>query len=85
MGTVAIVKNLAFMIHTRGEHNPPHLEVYYGTPGNYEAWAKVRIDKVEILESQGFSSGDLDEILRITQGRQRFFSKKWSELNGTEL
>ncbi|PWU17514.1 MAG: hypothetical protein C5B49_08725 [Bdellovibrio sp.] len=85
MGKVAILKNLLFMIHTRGGHNPPHVEVYYGTPENHQAWAKVRIDQVEILEASGFGSKDLDLIVRCKQGRQQYFSSKWRRLNGTRL
>lgn len=85
MPTILLIKNLAFIIHTRGEHNPPHVEVYYGTPENHEAWAKVRIDKVEILEADNFTSRDLDQIVRICQGRQKYFSRKWRKYNGKRL
>ena len=85
MPQVLVIKKLLFMIHTRDEHSPAHVEVYYGTPTSHQAWAKINIEKVAVLESENFSSKDLDMILRITQGYQKFFSSKWKEYNGTRL
>lgn len=85
MPTIMLIQKLAFIIHTRDEHNPPHIEVYYGTPESHEAWAKVRIDRVEIMEAFGFSSNDLNSIVKICQIRQKFLSSKWRKINGKRL
>ena len=81
MPTVLVIKKLLFVIHTR-DHQPPHVEVYFGNPETYEAWAKVRIDKVELLEAEGFTSSDLDQIVRICQARQKFLSSEWRRIHG---
>lgn len=65
MGTVFIFKNLIFTIHTN-DHGFPHVTVYLGNPKSYEAKAKVRLDKVEMIASEGFSYKALKQILEIT-------------------
>lgn len=54
MPTLLAVKNLLYMIHTR-DHGHPHVTVYLGTPSNFEAMAKIRLDNFEPLEVQNFS------------------------------
>lgn len=81
MPSVMKVLALYWAIHTN-DHNPPHIEVYHGTPKNHDAWAKVRIDKVEIIESFGFDEPSLLEILKVAQARQKFLSSKWSKVHG---
>ncbi len=50
MPTLLIVRNLMFILHTR-DHGHPHVTIYQGSPENYEALAKVRLDSLKVIEA----------------------------------
>lgn len=78
MPTVLRINNLIFMIHTR-DHGHPHVTVYLGTPENFEAMAKIRIDQLEVIESVGFGSKTLNKILMHTLIYQEVWMEVWNE------
>ncbi|MBX2989085.1 MAG: DUF4160 domain-containing protein [Bdellovibrionaceae bacterium] len=78
MPTLLIVKALRFMLHTR-EHGFPHVTVYHGTPRNHEAFAKVRLDRVLVIESFGFHPKDLNIILLIVEQYRKEFLEAWND------
>lgn len=80
MPTVLMIKNLIFMIHTR-DHGFPHVTVYLGTPDSHEAFAKVRLDKIGIIEADGFSKKALKEIELLTAKYQELWLEKWNEIH----
>jgi hypothetical protein len=83
MPKVLVIKNLMFMIHTR-DHGHPHVTVYLGTPENYEAFAKVRLDQVEVIESENFSQRDLNFILQETLENVEDFLGVWHDTRETK-
>ncbi len=78
MGTVLYTKTLMFMIHTR-DHGFPHVTVYKGTPDNHEAFAKIRLDVIDIIESQGFGTKALTSIVGITAENREAWLEEWNE------
>ena len=79
MPTLLIVRNFIFMIHTR-DHGFPHVTVYQGIPGRYEAMAKIRLDNLTILEVKEFSKRDVNLILKITTQYQSDWLEVWNEI-----
>jgi hypothetical protein len=77
MGTVLYTKTLMFMIHTR-DHGHPHVTVYKGQPDNREAFAKIRLDNFEVLESQHFSSRALAQIIEKVIENQTAWLEEWN-------
>jgi len=83
MPTVLKVLNLIFIIHTR-DHGHPHVTVYRGTPENFDAYAKVRLDEVEIIELQGFKTSAEKIILEIVSKSQAEWLEVWNETRETK-
>jgi hypothetical protein len=79
MGTMLLIKNLLFIIHTR-DHGHPHVTVYFGTPKSWECRAKVRLDVVSELEVDGFSKRDMKFILEMTERNQKEWLEEWNEI-----
>ena len=78
MPTVLKIFSLMFLIHTR-DHGFPHVTVYDGTPARYEATAKIRLDKLAVIEAAGFSRRDLKLILEICAKYQHDWIEVWNE------
>jgi hypothetical protein len=66
------------MIHTR-DHGFPHVTVYHGTPEDHEAFAKVRLDEIAILEAEGFDQKTMLKILKTVIDYQAIFLEVWNE------
>ena len=79
MPTLLIVRNFAFIIHTR-DHGFPHVTVYQGTPENHEAMAKVRLDNMDVLEVRHFTKRDVVLILKIISRYQPEWMEVWNEI-----
>lgn len=79
MPTLLVVRNLMFVIHTR-DHGHPHVTVYFGRPSDWEARAKVRLDQIIVLESDGFDRAALKEIVEITTMYQAIWLEVWNEI-----
>ena len=85
MPRVLLIRRLAFFVHT-AEHNPPLVHVYFGTPENHRAWAKIQIyGQATVMGAENFTARDLDQIVRICQGRIKYLSSKWRKSNGKRL
>lgn len=78
MPTVLKIFSLMFVIHTR-DHGFPHVTVYDGTPESWEAFAKIRIDEIEVIEAEGFHKKDLKMILQIVERYQQDWMEVWNE------
>lgn len=78
MPQVLKVKALIFFIHTR-DHGHPHVTVYYGRPKNHEAFAKVNLLNLSIIEQDGFHSRDLKVIVKITAQYMNDWLEVWYE------
>lgn len=79
MPTLLVVRNLMFVIYTR-DHGYPHVTVYFGRPRDWEARAKVRLDHLSILDSDGFDRAALKEIVEITAMYQAVWLEVWNEI-----
>lgn len=77
MPTLLIYRNVMFIIHTR-DRGFPHVTVYQGTPETFEAMAKIRLDRVKILESRGFSAKSLKLLLALTEQNQADWLEEWN-------
>jgi hypothetical protein len=53
--------------------------VYYGNPKSFEAKARIDIIKCELMDSQGFSSKALKEILIICENKKDLFLEVWHD------
>jgi hypothetical protein len=78
MPTVLKIKNLLFMIHTR-DHGFPHVTVYLGTPQNYEAMAKIRLDTISEIEVDGFDARAMRIIFEAVLEHREDFMEVWSD------
>lgn len=67
-----------FMIHT-DDHGHPHVTVYKGNPESHEAFAKVRLDVIQVFESEGFSTKSLRSIIEQVVINQAEWLKEWNE------
>jgi hypothetical protein len=83
MPTVLKVLNLIFIIHTR-DHGYPHVTVYRGTPKNHDAFAKVRLDEVQVMELHGFKTSAERIILEIVSNNQADWLEVWNETRETK-
>jgi hypothetical protein len=83
MPTVLRILGTLWIIHTR-DHGFPHVTVYKGSPKNYEAVAKIRLDLVEMIESKGFSQNFLKKILDVTREYQDQLLEAWNEIHEEE-
>ncbi|NJL24548.1 MAG: DUF4160 domain-containing protein [Calothrix sp. SM1_5_4] len=83
MPTIIRILGTLWIIHTR-DHGHPHVTVYKGTPRNYEAVAKIRLDVIEVIESKGFSEVFLKKILQKTQDYQTLLLEAWNEIHKEE-
>jgi hypothetical protein len=79
MPTLLIVRNFLFMIHTR-DHGFPHVTIYQGSPEQYEAMAKVRLENLEVIEVKQFSKKDVGLILKIIAQYQSEWMEVWNEI-----
>ncbi len=77
--TLLVVKNLAFIIHTR-DHGFPHVTVYQGLPDRYEAKAKIRLDNLTVLKVEKFSQRDVAVILKVTAQYKNDWLEVWNEI-----
>ena len=80
MPTIIRILGTLWIIHTR-DHGHPHVTVYKGTPRNYEAVAKIRLDVIEVIESKGFSETYLKKILQKTEVYQTLLLEAWNEIH----
>ena len=83
MPTVIRILGTLWIIHTR-DHGFPHVTVYKGSPENYEAMAKIRLDVIEVIESKGFSEKFLNKILDKTVVYQDLLLEAWNEIHEQE-
>jgi len=83
MPTVLKVLDLIFMIHTK-DHGHPHVTVYRGNPSNHDAFAKVRLDVLQVIELQGFNTSAENVILRIVSKNQTEWLEVWNETRETK-
>jgi hypothetical protein len=83
MPTILRILGILWIIHTR-DHGSPHVTVYKGSPKNYEAIAKIRLDIVEVIESKGFSEKFLNKILEQTRNHQDLLLEAWNEIHEEE-
>jgi len=83
MPTVIRILGTLWIIHTR-DHGHPHVTVYKGSPKNFEAVAKIRLDIVEVIESKGFSKSFLNKILDKTTDYQDLLLEAWNEIHKEE-
>ncbi len=67
---LADCSELSFLIHTRDQ----------GQPDSYEAMAKVRLDKLTVLEVKQFSERDIGLILKIVSQYQSDWLEVWNEI-----
>ena len=80
MPTIIRILGTLWIIHTR-DHGFPHVTVYKGTPTNFEAVAKIRLDVIEVIESHGFSESFLNKILQKTHEYQTLLLEAWNEIH----
>ncbi len=83
MPTVLKIINLIFIIHTK-DHGYPHVTVYRGTPENHDAYAKVRLDEIEVIELRGFKASAEAVILEIVSKNQDDWLEVWNETRETK-
>ncbi len=83
MPTVLKVLDLIFIIHTR-DHGYPHVTVYRGNPDNYEGFAKIRLDIVQVIELQGFNTSAENLMLEIVSKNQAEWLEVWNETRETK-
>lgn len=83
MPTIIRILGTIWIIHTR-DHGHPHVTVYKGTPSNYEAMAKIRLDVVEVIEARGFSKDFLNKVLAKTNEYQTLPLEAWNEIHEEE-
>lgn len=56
------------------------MTIYQGSPEKYEAMAKVRLDKIEVLEVRHFTERDVGLILKIVARYQSEWMEVWNEI-----
>ncbi|MES2769501.1 MAG: DUF4160 domain-containing protein [Bdellovibrionota bacterium] len=78
MPTVLRILECIWIIHTR-DHGFPHVTIYKGTPDNFEACAKIRLDKIIMIENNGFSEKSINTLLKATELYQQILIEKWRE------
>ena len=83
MPTVLKILNLMFIIHTR-DHGFPHVTVYRGNPNSHDAYAKVRLDEMQVIELFGFSISAEKLILEIVSKNQSEWLEVWNETRETK-
>ena len=83
MPTVLKILNLMFVIHTR-DHGYPHVTVYRGAPESHDAFTKVRLDEVQIIELHGFSASAEKVILEIVTKNKGEWLEVWNETRETK-
>ena len=74
MPTIFWLGNIRIVINTK-DHGPPHVHVL--APG---ASAKIRIDNLEVMESQGFNERTLKKILIFMEQTKFILMEKWDEI-----
>ncbi|MCM2282019.1 MAG: DUF4160 domain-containing protein [Bdellovibrionaceae bacterium] len=65
-------------IKTR-DHAPAHVHVV-----GPDAYAKIEIETLNIIESYGFSASDLNLLLKAILERQIKLMEKWNEIQGDQ-
>jgi hypothetical protein len=67
------------MIRT-ADHMPPHVHL-----AKAECHAKIAIETLEILESDGFSERDIKRIVAELEKRQIKLLEKWNEIQKDQI
>ena len=75
---------MLFIIHTK-DHDPAHVHVYFGTPKDHEARARVQLQNVEIIDSDAFTGSDLKKIEDRCEKRKEEFLTEWRRINRKKL
>jgi len=83
MPTILRILGTLWIIHTR-DHGFPHVTIYKGTPRQFEARAKIRLDVIEVIESKGFSEAFLRKIIATTVVYQPLLLEAWNEIHQEE-
>ena len=81
MGTVVWLKNIRIEVRTREKNHigRPHCHAV-GRGGD----ASIDLASLQVLETNGFSSGDIEQILAKIREYQTELVAKWEEYHGKE-
>ena len=74
MPTVLRVSGYRFFFFSLEGKEPPHVHVEQA-----ERYAKLWLEPVAIVQSRGFRSRELSEIMRIVRENRQFFLERWNE------
>ena len=77
MPTLLFVEGLRFHFFSREGHEPPHVHVRKG-----DAIAKLWLDPVSFVFSDGFNPSELRRIRELTAEHQSEFVERWNEYFG---
>lgn len=63
------------------DHGYPHIHVYKGTPSDFEAMLKLRIDTWEVLSVSGFNGPTVNRPVKFLKSYENVLLTEWRKLH----